>query len=64
MPKPLDQIMQRQMTRQEFMITLGLGIASITGFSTIIHLLTGKSLMQHSGTHRTSGYGSGAYGGD
>ena len=53
--------MQKEMTRKEFIATLGLAMASILGFSTIIHLLTGKSLT-HSGISR-SGYGSSSYGG-
>lgn len=60
----LNQLLQKEMTRQEFMATLGFGLASIMGFSTIIHLLTGKTF----GTHGISssvkhGYGSTPYGG-
>ena len=46
------------MTRQEFLLTLGLGVASIFGFSTIIRLLTGHSLDRHI----SRGYGSSRYG--
>jgi hypothetical protein len=62
MAKPIDQIMQKEMTRQEFLMTLGLGLASIMGFSTIIHLLTGRSVGNHLSSQQTSGYGSSPYG--
>ena len=51
---------QKEMTRKEFITTMGFGVASIFGFSTVIHLLSGKSgLLAHKST---SGYGGGAYG--
>lgn len=59
MTKPLSQLLQKDMTRQEFLVTLGLGAASIFGFSTIIRLLTGHSLERHV----SRGYGSSTYGG-
>jgi hypothetical protein len=62
MAKPIDALMQKEMTRKEFMATLALGLGSIMGFSTIIHLLTGKSLDRHLG-HSGAGYGSTSYGG-
>jgi hypothetical protein len=54
--------MEKEMTRKEFMATLALGLGSIMGFSTIIRLLTGRSLDRHLG-HASAGYGSSAYGG-
>lgn len=66
MTKHLDTLMQKEMTRKEFIATLGFGIASIMGLSTIIRLLTGKSADAHLNQqlgHRSSGYGSSAYGG-
>ena len=62
MSKPIDTLLQREMTRKEFMATLALGLGSIMGFSTIIRLLTGKSLDRHFG-HGSFGYGSSPYGG-
>ena len=57
-------IMRREMSRQEFLVTLGIGAASIMGFSTIIRLLTGKSVDTHLKLNQKSdlGYGSSAYG--
>ena len=62
MAKPVTALMQKEMTRREFLMTLGLGMASVMGFSTIIHLLTGKSVSSHF-QHRGLGYGSSVYGG-
>ena len=60
--KQLNTLMQKEMTRKEFLTTLGFGLASIMGFSTIVHFLFGK------GEHRLhevgSGYGSSVYGGE
>jgi hypothetical protein len=63
MTKQLDTLFQREMTRKEFLATLGFGMASIMGFSTVIQLLTGKSINGHLGRHVSSGYGSSPYGG-
>jgi hypothetical protein len=60
MNRQLGNIMQKEVTRKEFLGMSGLAVASIFGFGTIIKLLTGKSL--HANTF-SSGYGSSAYGG-
>jgi hypothetical protein len=62
MNKHLTDLMHKEMTRKEFLTTLGLGIATAFGFGSLLRLLTGKeSLLPH--THAASGYGSGTYGG-
>jgi hypothetical protein len=63
MAKPVELLMQKEMSRKEFLGTLALGIGSIMGLSTIIHLLTGKSLNKQASKHFGIGYGFGAYGG-
>jgi hypothetical protein len=65
MTKPLDTLLQKDMSRKEFLATLGFGLASVMGLSTVIHMLTGKSVTSHIGFNsaQTSGYGSSAYGG-
>lgn len=63
MNKPLEAIMQKEMSRQEFMVTLGLGLTSILGFGRIIELLTGHSFKNHVESHSAYGYSSGPYGG-
>ncbi|HEY9715254.1 MAG TPA: hypothetical protein V6C72_17415 [Chroococcales cyanobacterium] len=57
--KQLNTLMQKEMTRKEFLATMGVGVASIMGFGTIVKLLSGKAT-----TNRSSmGYGSSSYGG-
>lgn len=54
--------MQKEMTRQEFLTTLGFGVASLLGFSGVLKMLSGKSLGGNG--HRSSfGYGNSSYGG-
>lgn len=62
MTKPIDTLLRKEMSRKEFLATLGFGAASILGFSTIIKLLSGKSASDHLG-HAARGYGSNTYGG-
>jgi Trp operon repressor len=58
MNKQLQQLLQKEMTRHEFLATLGMGLASIMGFSSIIKLMnSGKSSKTAS-----FGYGSSPYG--
>jgi hypothetical protein len=65
MPLPtLEPLLQKEMDRKEFLITLGLGLASIFGFSTIIHMLTGKTVGSHINKTMDHGYGSTNYGED
>ena len=58
----IQPLMQKEMSRKEFLLTLGLGMASIFGFSTIIHLLTGKSVESRFKQRVGSGYSSNDYG--
>jgi hypothetical protein len=53
----LQDLMQKEMSRKEFLATLGFGVASIFGLATILRML-GKG-PQQSGR----GYGSSSYGG-
>jgi hypothetical protein len=62
MTKHLDTLLQKEMSRKEFLATLGFGIASILGFSTIIRLLTGKSVDSHLNGKAGHGYGVSPYG--
>ncbi len=61
MSKPINTLMQKEMTRSEFLSTLGLGMLSVFGFSAVIELLTGKSI--HHRITQNFGYSSGDYGG-
>lgn len=58
----LQDIMQKEMTRKEFLATIGFGIASIFGFSTLIKLLFHKG--QQASSPASHGFGAGSYGGD
>ncbi|HEY5668328.1 MAG TPA: hypothetical protein VIR03_04160 [Candidatus Saccharimonadales bacterium] len=57
----INNLMEKEMTRKEFLATLGFGAATIMGFSTLLQLLGKKNPF-----HQTSsfGYGGGAYGGE
>lgn len=68
MNKQLGVLLQKEMTRKEFVTTLGFGVASVMGFSSILKLATGKSLTAHGlqqvgSTNNSYGFGAGAYGG-
>ncbi|HET7302354.1 MAG TPA: hypothetical protein VFI74_03440 [Candidatus Saccharimonadales bacterium] len=58
--RQLDNIVNREVTRKEFLATMGFGIASILGFSTLLKLLFGRGSEQH---RSSFGYGDGVYGG-
>jgi len=64
MNKNIQELMQKEMSRKEFLATMGFGLATIMGFSTIIKFLTGKSSPFTKQTTSSFGYGSGSYGGD
>jgi hypothetical protein len=60
MYKHIDTLMQKEMSRQDFLKTLGIGMLSLFGFSSAIKMMTGLT-----GGHKvaTNGYGSSPYGG-
>jgi hypothetical protein len=62
MNKPVNRLLQKEMTRKEFMATLGFGAASLMGFGSIIRLLSGGETSQSSGQKVSRGYGSSSYG--
>jgi len=57
----LQSLLQKDVSRKEFLSILGLAAISIFGMGHILKLLTGKSLDTHSAVQ--DGYGSSAYGG-
>lgn len=57
----LEEVVSREMTRKEFITTLGFGIASILGFSTVLKFVFGKGRAHGSATS-SRGYGSNVYG--
>ena len=58
MQKQIHHLMRKEMSRKEFLATLGFGIATIAGFSTLLQLLGKRNPWQ------SQGYGSSAYGGN
>lgn len=62
MKQQVDALIQKEMTRKEFLTTVGFGVVSIMGFSSILKLLTGKG-HEFRRTTTTAGYSSSAYGG-
>lgn len=59
MARPLDNLLQKEMSRKEFLATVGFGLASILGFSSLIKLLSSS---QHNSSSLS--YGSSPYGGN
>lgn len=58
--RAVENIMQKEMTRKEFIGTLGFGLASIFGLGGILRYVFGKS---HSASKVNFGYGANTYGG-
>ncbi len=58
----LSTLLEKEVSRKEFLGMSGLAIASIFGLGTVIKLLTGKSLASHQ-SGSTGGYGANPYGG-
>lgn len=63
--KQVSDLLQREMTRKEFMATLGFGAATLMGFGSIVRLLTGTHTTSATPQHGTTatGYGASVYGG-
>jgi hypothetical protein len=59
------ELLQKEVSRKEFLGMSGLAVASIFGLGTVVKLLTGKSLSGSAGKQisMNAGFGSGAYGG-
>jgi len=58
-----DHILQRKMTRKEFLITLGLALLSLIGISALIEML-GKNQPKKGFAELSAGFGFGTYGGN
>jgi hypothetical protein len=63
MTNHVSDLLQKEVSRKEFLGMSGLAVASIFGFGTVVKLITGKSLSGSANKHLNSGFGSGAYGG-
>ena len=58
--KKINELMQKKMTRKEFLATVGFGIASIAGLSTLLKFLGKKNPLEETAS---LSYGNGPYGG-
>lgn len=63
MQKQLNSIMQKEMTRKEFLATVGFGVATLFGAGAVIRLLTGKQQAAIGQQQPSLAYGSNVYGG-
>jgi len=61
--RELENIMQKEMTRKEFLTTLGFGIASIFGIANILKYVMGRGNTRTGAASASYGYGSSTYGG-
>jgi hypothetical protein len=62
MHKQLNSLVKKEMTRKEFVATLGFGAATVMGFGSVLKLLGAGS--HNTKQHAVSGgYGSSPYGG-
>lgn len=57
--KQLDAIMQKEVSRGEFLGLSGLALASVFGLGGVLRLVTGRSLVDEKQRH---GYGDSPYG--
>jgi hypothetical protein len=60
----IEDVLHKDMTRKEFLATLGFGVASLFGIGTMLRFLFGKQHMHTSSRAVTMGYGSSVYGGN
>jgi hypothetical protein len=59
MNQQFKELLQKEMTRTEFLTVLGLGLASVFGLSSILRVMGAGKSSEHSSS---LGYGSGGYG--
>ncbi|HSX06217.1 MAG TPA: hypothetical protein VLG92_00665 [Candidatus Saccharimonadia bacterium] len=58
----LSTLLDKEVSRKEFLGMSGLAVASVFGLGTIVKLLTGKSFSAHH-SMTNAGYGANPYGG-
>lgn len=62
MQKQINQVLQRELTRKEFLKAIGLGIMALIGLSTLHRILSGQDLSNYHKPKSNMGYGSTPYG--
>lgn len=58
---PVQKLVSKQVTRQEFLRISGFGLLSVAGLGSVINLLSGKQNSLNKQTKPRSGYSSGVY---
>ena len=58
--KQIDGILQKEMSRQEFLTLVGAGILSLVGISSLLQMMSHKTKQQSP----SLGYGTSVYGGN
>ena len=56
----VSTLLEKKMSRKEFMATLGIGVASVMGFGSVIKLLNGANVSSQKSVSK--GYGASSYG--
>jgi hypothetical protein len=49
---PIQALLNKRVSRKQFLLLLGFGVVSIFGFSTLLHFITGKQIPGHISTSR------------
>ena len=65
MKKQIEQLFTKEMTRREFMFTLGLGLVSMLGFSSVLKMMVDGGFgatNRPASQVKTVGYGASTYG--
>lgn len=60
MHRQLQQILHKPMSRREFLVTIGFGLATLVGLAGLLQLLGKRNPWQA----QSSGYGASSYGGN
>lgn len=63
MNRNVQQVMQKEMSRKEFLTTFGFGVASLFGLGTLLRLMGHHPVSQQHANNSSMGYGSSVYGG-
>jgi Trp operon repressor len=61
--KKINELLHKEMTRKEFLATLGFGVATLLGFSSALKLITGRENPLEQQSNTPLSYGGGTYGG-
>ncbi len=63
--KPINELLQKEVNRNEFLTIVGFGVLSLFGMGSIIHFFTGKNsktIIRQMSDYTNHGYGGSRYG--